>query len=248
MAIARSTRARVLCPAGRRHTLTTHLACLRLTSNTAPGAVTVHSHPQPSAWLPGYLRAPAAVRNPAAGGRWRRVREASYLLSYASPCLKLKLALVVFNVLRALPQSAAIRSHQPGRCGYLRAPAAVRNPAAGRWRRVREASYLLSYASPCLKLKLALVVLNVLRALPQSAAIRSHQPGRCGYLRAPAAVRNPAAGSSRPVEACASSSSPCSPVVLRHAAAAPRRSPRRQLPVVVRWYVLVARLVVVQLV
>ena len=44
------------------------------------------------------------------------------------------------------------------------------------------------------------------------------------------------------------SSSPCSPVVLRHAAAAPRRSPRRQLPVVVRWYVLVARLVVVQLV
>ena len=36
-----------------------------------------------------------------------------------------------------------------------------------------EASYLLFYASPCLKLKLALVVLNVLRALPQSAAIRS---------------------------------------------------------------------------
>ena len=64
----------------------------------------------------------------------------------------------------------------------LRAPAAVRNPAAGRWRRVREASYLPSYASPCLKLKLALVILNVLRALPQSAAIRSHQPGRCGYL------------------------------------------------------------------
>ena len=181
MAIARSTRARVLCPAGRRHTLTTHLACLRLTSNTAPGAAA----------------------------------------------------------------SAAIHNHQPG---YLRAPAAVRNPAAGRWRRVREASYLLSYASPCLKLKLALVVLNVLRALPQSAAIRSHQPGHCGYLRAPAAVRNPAAGSSRPVEACASSSSPCSPVVLRHAAAAPRRSPRRQLPVVVRWCVLVARLVVVQLV
>eukprot|EP01046_Picozoa_sp_COSAG06_P109362 COSAG06_NODE_55826_length_287_cov_1.978723_1_plen_27_part_01 len=27
---------------------------------------------------------------------------------------------------------------------------------------MREASYLLSYASPCLKLKLALVVLNVL--------------------------------------------------------------------------------------
>ena len=176
------------------------------------------------------------------------MREASYLLSYASPCLKLKLALVVLNVLRALPQSAAIRSHQPGHCGYLHAPAAVRNPAAGRWRRVHEASYLLSYASPCLKLKLALVVLNVLRALPQSAAIRSHQPGRCGYLRAPAAVRNPAAGSSRPVEACASSSSPCSRVVLRLAAAAPRRSPRRQLPVVVRWYVLVARLVVVQLV
>ena len=47
---------------------------------------------------------------------------------------------------------------------------------------MREASYLLSYASPCLKLKLALVILNVLRALPQSAAIRSHQPGRCGYL------------------------------------------------------------------
>ena len=52
MAIARSTRARVLCPAGRRHTLTTHLACLRLTSNTAPGAAVVRSHPQPSAWLP----------------------------------------------------------------------------------------------------------------------------------------------------------------------------------------------------
>ena len=52
MAIARSTRARVLCPAGRRHTLTTHLACLRLTSNTAPGAAAVRSHPQPSAWLP----------------------------------------------------------------------------------------------------------------------------------------------------------------------------------------------------
>ena len=56
---------------------------------------------------------------------------------------------------------------------------------------MREASYLLPYVSPCLKLKLALVVLNVLRALPQSAAIHSHQPGRCGYLRAPATVRNP---------------------------------------------------------
>ena len=108
MAITRSTRARVLCPSGRRHTLTTHLACLRLTSSTAPGA--------------------------------------------------------------------AIRNHQPGHCGYLRPPATVRNPAAGRWRRAREASYLLFYASPCLKLKLALVVLNVLRALPQSEAIRNHQP------------------------------------------------------------------------
>ena len=132
MAIARSTRARVLCPAGRRHTLTTHLACLRLTSNTAPGAAAVRSHPQPSAWLPMCATAPVAVRNPAAG-RWRRVREASYLLPYVSPCLKLKLALVVLNVLRALPQSAAIRSHQPGRCGYLRAPATARNPAAGGW-------------------------------------------------------------------------------------------------------------------
>ena len=42
-----------------------------------------------------------------------------------------------------------------------------------------------------------------------------------------------------------SSSSPRSSVALRPAAAAPRCSPRRQLPVVVRWYVLVARLVVV---
>ena len=131
MAITHSTRAWVLCPAGRRHTLTTHLACLRLTSNIAralPQSAAIRSH-QPGRC--GYLRAPAAVRNPAAG-RWRRVREASYLLSYASPCLKLKLALVVLNVLRALPQSAAIRSHQPGRCGYLRAPAAVRNPASDR--------------------------------------------------------------------------------------------------------------------
>ena len=82
----------------------------------------------------------------------------------------------------------------------------------------------------------------------QSAAIRNHQPGRYSYLRVPAAVRNPAAGGTRMVEAFASSSSPRSPVVLRLTAAAPRRSPRRQLPVVVRWYVLVARLVVVQLV
>ena len=43
MATARSTRARVLSPAGRRRTLATHLACLRLTSDTAPGAATVRS-------------------------------------------------------------------------------------------------------------------------------------------------------------------------------------------------------------
>ena len=81
-----------------------------------------------------------------------------------------------------------------------------------------------------------------------AAAVHSHPPPSAWPLRAPAAVRNPAAGSRRPVEACASTSSPRSPVVVRLAAVAPRRSPRRQLPVVVRWYVLVARLVVVQLV
>eukprot|EP01046_Picozoa_sp_COSAG06_P014652 COSAG06_NODE_914_length_11578_cov_31.792926_3_plen_162_part_00 len=128
MAIARSTRARVLCLAGRRHTLTTHLACLRLASSTAPGAATLRSHPQPSAWplsRCGYLRS------------------VIYLLFYASPCLKLKLALVVLSVLRALPQHAAIRNHQPGRCSYLRAPAAVRNPAAGR-RGVRAKRHIFS--------------------------------------------------------------------------------------------------------
>jgi len=109
---------------------------------------------------------------------------------------------------------ARCRSPQPSAAISLAAAATcVRQPlseilqpaAGGRWRRVRVASYLLSYASPRLKLKLALAILNVLRALPQSAAIRSHQPGRCGYLRAPAAVRNPAASSRRPVEACARS-------------------------------------------
>jgi hypothetical protein len=136
------------------------------------------------------------------------------------------------------------RSPQPSATISLAAVATcVRQPlseilqsaAAGRWRRARGASYLLFYASPCLKLKLALVVLNVLRALPQSAAIRSHQPGRCGYLRTPAAVRNPAVGSSRPVEACARSViSPLLRVALPQTKARPGRPQRAPCAAAVR--------------
>jgi hypothetical protein len=231
MAIARSTRARVLCPAGRRHTLTTHLACLRLASSTAPGAATLRNHPQPSAWP---------------------LSRCGYLRRVISPLLRVALPQTKARPRRPqrTPGVAAARSHPQSSAWPLQLPACAsgcQKSCSRPARRAREAPYLLFHASPCLKLKLALVVLSVLRALPQPAAIRSHQPGRCSYLRVPAAIRNPAAGGSRAVEACASSSSPRSPVVLRPTAAAPRRSPRRQLPVVVWWYVHVAR-VVVQLV
>ena len=122
MAIARSTRARVLCPAGRRHTLTTHLACLRLTSSTAPGAAEVRSHPQPSAWplwLP--LRAPATVRNVEACAR-----------SVISPLLRV-----------ALPQTKA----RPGRPQRASCAAAVRShPQPSAW-----PLWLPAYASRCQK-------------------------------------------------------------------------------------------------
>ena len=116
MAIARSTRARVLCPAGRRHTLTTHLACLRLTSNTAPGAAAVRSHPQPSAWLP--ARASRCQKS------CSQLVEAC-ARSVISPLLRVALPQTKARPcrLQRASRAAAVRSHPQPSAWPLRLPA-----------------------------------------------------------------------------------------------------------------------------
>ena len=105
-----------------------------------------------------------------------------------SPPPSTPFSLVVHDVLRPSPLSSANRSHQPISSSRLRASAAVRLPAAGRWKRAREERYLRSCASPCIKLKFPLVVYDVLRPSPLSAAGSSHQPSSSSRLRASAAI------------------------------------------------------------
>ena len=161
----------MLCPAGRRHTLTTHLACLRLTSNIA----------------------------------------------------------------RALPQSAAIRSHQPGRCGYLRAPAAVRNPAASSRRPVEACAR--SVISPLLRVSLPQTKARPCRPqrASRAAAVRSHPQPSAWPLRLPACASRCQKSCSRPVEACARSViSPLLRVALPQTKARPCRHQRASCAAAVR--------------